>query len=155
MAPPRSTDKYAALNRRARHEYFIEDTLEAGIMLMGSEVKSIRLGHCSIAESHAGPMAGDIYLFNAHIPPYKPARENHEERRPRKLLIHKKERNKLLGQAKREGITLVPLSIYFNDRGLLKVELGLAKGKKKHDKREAEKERDWNRDKSRLLRRDS
>lgn len=155
MAPPRSTDKYAALNRRARHEYFIEDTLEAGIMLMGSEVKSIRLGHCSIAESHAGPMDGDIYLFNAHIPPYKPARENHEERRPRKLLIHKKERHKLLGQAKREGITLVPLSIYFNERGLLKVELGLAKGKKKHDKREAEKERDWNRDKSRLLRRDA
>lgn len=155
MAPPRSTDKYAALNRRARHEYFIEDTLEAGIMLMGSEVKSIRLGHCSIAESHAGPMMGDLYLFNAHIPPYKPARENHEERRPRKLLIHKKERHKLLGQAKREGITLVPLSIYFNERGLLKVELGLAKGKKKHDKREAEKERDWNRDKSRLLRRDS
>jgi SsrA-binding protein len=154
MAAPRSTDKFAALNRRARHDYFIEDTIEAGVILMGSEVKSIRLGHVSIAESHAGEMQGDIWLFNAHIPTYKPARENHEERRPRKLLLHKKQRNRLLGQAKKEGITLVPLSLYFNERGIAKIELGLAKGKKKHDKREAEKERDWNRDKARLMRRD-
>ena len=151
----RPTDKFVAQNRKARHDYFIEDTLEAGIVLAGSEVKVLRLGQASIGESHAGEMRGDLYLFNAYIPTYKAAnRFNHEERRPRKLLVHTRERNRLLGQVRREGVTLVPLSIYFNERGIAKVELGLAKGKRKADKRAAEKDRDWQRQKARTLRRD-
>lgn len=151
----RPTDKFVAQNRKARHDYFIENTLEAGIVLAGSEVKTLRLGQASIAESHAGEMHGDLYLFNAYIPVYKAAnRFNHEERRPRKLLVHKRERDRLLGQVRREGVTIVPLSIYFNDRGIAKVELGLAKGKRKADKRAAEKDRDWQRQKARTLRRE-
>ncbi len=152
----RDGDKYAALNRRARYDYSIIDTVEAGIMLVGSEVKSLRKGSASIVESYAGEMQGELYLFNAHIPVYTAAnRFNHEERRPRKLLVRSRQRVKLLGQIKRDGVTLIPLSVYFNDRGIAKVEIGLAKGKKKADKRETEKERDWQRDKARVMRRDS
>ena len=151
----RPTDRFVALNRRARHDYLITDTLEAGIMLAGSEVKTLRLGQASIAESYAGERAGELFLFNAYIPIYKPAnRFNHEERRARKLLVHWRERDKLLGSIKREGVTLVPLGIYFNARGIAKVELGVAKGKKKADKRAAEKARDWQRQKGRIMRRD-
>jgi SsrA-binding protein len=146
--------KLAAQNRRARFDYFIEDTLEAGIILAGTEVKSLRGGRASINESYAGESAGDLYLFNAYIPEYSLAGRwlQHEVRRPRKLLVKKRERDKLLGAIRREGATLVPLTIYFNDRGLAKVEIGLARGKKKADKRESEKARDWQRDKARLMR---
>jgi SsrA-binding protein len=151
----RPTDKFVAQNRKARHDYFIEDTVEAGIILVGSEVKSLRSASASIAESYAGSVQGELFLINAFIPTYKAAnRENHEERRPRKLLLHRRQRDKLLGSIKREGITIVPLAVYFNDRGIAKVELGLAKGKRKADKRAAEKERDWARDKARVMRRD-
>ena len=142
-----------AVNRRARHEYFIDETFEAGIVLLGSEVKALRAGHGSIKEAHAGEMGGEIYLINAHISEYAPAaRQNHEHRRPRKLLLHKRERDKLLGQLRQKGVTLVPLSLYFNPRGIVKLELGLARGKKKADKRETEKKRDWERQKARLVR---
>jgi SsrA-binding protein len=149
----RGTEKYAAQNRRARFDYHIEDTLEAGMMLTGSEVKVLRTGQASIAESYATEEGGELWLVNAHIPEYKAAtRFNHEPRRKRKLLVHRKQMNRLLGAIKREGITLVPLSLYFNERGIAKCELGLAKGKKKADKRETEKARDWQRDKARLMR---
>jgi SsrA-binding protein len=149
----RETDRFAAQNRRARFDYLIEDTLEAGLMLTGSEVKVLRQGHASIAESYASEQGGELWLINAHIPEYKSAtRFNHEPRRPRKLLVHRKELNRLMGAIKREGVTLVPISIYFNARGIAKLELGLAKGKKKADKREAEKARDWQRDKARIMR---
>ncbi len=148
----RSTDRYAAQNRRARHNYLIEDTLEAGIMLVGSEVKVLRKGSVSINEAYAAERAGELYLMNAHFPEYPAARINHEPRRPRKLLVHKKELNRLLGAVTRERMTLVPLALYFNERGRAKVELGVARGKRKSDKREAEKERDWQRAKGRILR---
>jgi len=146
--------KLAAQNRRARFDYFIEDTLEAGIMLAGTEVKSLRGGKASIMESYAGEQGGELFLFNAYIPEYGQAGTwfQHETKRPRKLLVHKRQRDKLLAAIQREGMTLVPMSIYFTDRGIAKVELGVAKGKKKGDKREAEKERDWARDKARLMR---
>ena len=149
----RSTDRFVAQNRRARHDYFIDETMEAGIVLTGSEVKSLRAAHASIAESYAAEKQGELWLFNAHIPPYKAAnRLNHEEKRPRKLLLHRRQRDKLLGSVKREGVTLVPLSIYFNERGIAKVEIGLARGKKKADKRAAERDKDWQREKARTLR---
>lgn len=146
--------RYVALNRRARHDYFITDTVEAGIVLAGTEVKSLRSGQASIQEAFAGPKDGALYLLNAYIPEYKQAglHLQHETRRARKLLVHKREMNKLLGSVKREGMTLVPLGIYFNARGIAKVELGLAKGKHKADKREAIKKRDWERDKARIMR---
>ena len=143
----------AAENRRARHDYLIEETVEAGMVLMGSEVKSLRAGHATLAESHAGPKDGSLWLLNCHIPPYQQAgRENHEAKRPRKLLLHKKEMQRLLEAVKQKGVTLVPLKIYFNDRGIAKLLLGLAKGKKQHDKRQADKDRDWKRQKARLMR---
>jgi len=145
--------RIAAENRKARHEYSILDTIEAGIMLQGTEVKSLRLGRAQLAEAYAGQTDGELFLFNAYIPEYQVKTAfTHETRRPRKLLVHKKEMRKLLGAITRDGMTLVPLSIFFNDRGLAKVSLGLAKGRKLHDKRAAEKERDWSREKSRLLR---
>lgn len=145
--------KIAAENRKARHEYSIQDTLEAGIMLEGTEVKSLRLGRAQLAEAYAGQKEGELYLFNAYIPEYQVKTAfTHEVRRPRKLLVHKKEMRKLVGAITREGMTLVPLTIFFNDRGIAKVSLGLAKGRKLHDKRAAEKERDWSREKSRLMR---
>jgi SsrA-binding protein len=149
----RSTDRFVAQNRRARHDYFIDETMEAGIVLLGSEVKSLRASNASIAESYAGEMQGELWLFNAYIPIYKAAnRFNHEERRPRKLLLHRKQRDKLMGSVKREGVTLVPLAVYFNARGIAKVEIGLARGKKKADKRAAERDKDWQREKARTLR---
>ncbi len=150
---PLIAGRIAAENRKARHEYSIQDTIEAGIMLLGTEVKSLRDGRANLTESYAGQQEGELFLFNAYIPEYQVKTAfTHEERRPRKLLVHKKEARKLLGAISREGMTIVPLSIFFNDRGLAKVSLGLAKGRKLHDKRAAEKERDWNREKSRVLR---
>lgn len=144
--------KVVAENRKARFNYAIEDTVEAGISLTGTEVKSIRNGKTTIAESYADPKGGEIWLINANIPEYLQAnRFNHEPKRPRKLLLHKKEINKLAGAVERNGMTLIPLKLYFNERGRAKLLLGLAKGKKLHDKRETSKERDWNRQKSRLL----
>ncbi len=145
--------KVVAENRKARFNYAIEDTLEAGISLTGTEVKSIRTGKGTIAESYADPRAGEIWLVNANIPEYLQAnRFNHEPRRPRKLLLHKRQINKLIGAVEREGMTLIPLKLYFNEQGRAKLELALAKGKKLHDKRETEKKRDWSREKGRLMR---
>ena len=154
MAPNKeAAPRQVAQNRRARFDYHIDETLEAGLVLFGSEVKSLRRGQASIGEAHAGEQGGELFLFNAYIPEYPGAnRFNHEPRRPRKLLVHRKELSKLLGQVKREGVTLVPMAFYFNDRGIAKVQLGLARGKKMADKRHAIKEREWNRDKARLLR---
>ena len=142
-----------AQNRKARHEYFIESTLEAGVMLTGSEVKSLRQGRCSIGEAYALEKDGELFLRGMHISPYNAAyKRNHEPLRPRKLLVHRRELAKLLDQVQRGGNTLVPLSIYFNERGIAKVELALARGKRKADKRQSEKKRDWSRQKARLLR---
>ena len=141
-----------AENRKARHEYQIEEEIEAGLILQGSEVKSLRLGRASIAESYAGEDNGSLVLFNANIPIYEPARVNHEPKRPRELLVKVRERNRMLGLIRREGMTLVPLAMYFNDRGVAKIKIGLAKGRKKQDKRQADKDRTWSRDKARLLR---
>lgn len=149
----RATDRYAAQNRRARYDYLIEDTVEAGLVLQGSEVKVLRQGGASIGEAYASEDRGELFLLNANIPEYKGASHfNHEPRRPRKLLLHRKEVNRLLGAIKREGVTVVPLAIYFNDRGRAKVELGVAHGKRKADRRQAERDRDWQRSKARLLR---
>jgi SsrA-binding protein len=151
--PDPARHRTAAQNRKARHDFFIQDTLEAGIMLMGSEVKSLRKGQASIGEAFAAEQDGDLMLVNAHIPEYSGANQfNHEPRRPRKLLLHKRELSRLIGQVQRAGATIVPLSIYFNERGIAKVSLGVAKGKRKVDKREDEKKRDWQRDKARLMR---
>ena len=155
MAAPTATHirKVVAENRKARFSYFIDGTLEAGIVLDGSEVKSLRAGKANIADSYATEQNGEIFLINAYIPEYSQAnRLNHETRRPRKLLLHKREANKLIGAVHKEGVTLVPLRIYFNDKGRAKLELALARGKKLHDKRETEKARDWEREKGRLLR---
>ena len=141
-----------AENRKARHEYEIEERIEAGLILLGSEVKSLRNGRVSIAESYAGEDSGRLVLFNANISIYEPARVNHEPKRPRELLVKIRERNRRLGLIRREGITLVPLVMYFNNRGVAKIQIGLAKGRKKQDKRQADKDRTWNRDKARLLR---
>ena len=142
-----------AQNRRAYHDYFIDDKLEAGVMLTGTEVKSLREGRATIGEAHAGEMQGELYLFNAYIPEFHGGnRFNHETRRPRKLLVHRKEMAKLFGAVQRKGMTIVPLRLYFNNNGYAKVELGLARGKKQYDKRASEKDRDWQRDKQRLMR---
>jgi len=149
----RAADRYVAQNRRARHDYLIEDTIEAGVVLHGTEVKVLRKGQASIAEAYADESAGELFLVNANIPEYaSSAHFNHQPRRPRKLLLHRKQMNRLLGAIRREGVTIVPLSIYFNERGRAKVELGLAHGRKKADRRQAEKDRDWRRDKARLMR---
>jgi SsrA-binding protein len=142
-----------AQNRKARHNYHIEDSLEAGIVLSGSEVKSLREGRGNIQESYATEQDGEIFLVNAYIPEYRQAGpQNHEPRRARKLLLNRREISRLIGAVQREGMTLVPLQIYFNARGLAKVELALARGKRQYDKREAEKQRDWQRQKARLMR---
>ena len=141
-----------AENRRARFDYQIEDTIEVGIILVGSEVKSLRLGHVSIAESHASKKQGVIYLFNATINEYKGSNQfNHDPKRPRQLLLHKREASRLIASIMRKGITLVPLSIYFTEKGHVKVKLGIAKGKNMADKRQSLKERDWGREKERTL----
>jgi SsrA-binding protein len=145
--------KVVAENRKARFNYAIEDTVEAGIVLTGTEVKSIRNGKATIAESYADAREGEIWLLNANIPEYLQAnRFNHLPKRPRKLLLHKRQANKLIGAVEREGMTLIPLKLYFNERGRAKVELALAKGKKLHDKRETERNRSWDRERGRLLR---
>jgi SsrA-binding protein len=145
--------RVVADNRKARHLYFIESTLEAGLMLTGSEVKSLRSGKANIAESYAQAKDGELFLVNAYIPEYAMAnRFGHEPRRVRKLLVRKSEARRLASAVQREGMTLVPLKVYFNPKGVAKIELGLAKGKKLHDKRETEKARDWARDKARLMR---
>ena len=149
----RAGDRFVAQNRRARHDYLIEDTIEAGLVLRGTEVKMLRQGQASITEAYADEEGGELYLVNANIPEYPAsAHFNHAPRRPRKLLLHKKELNRLLGAIRREGITLVPLSIYFNARGRAKVELGLARGTRKVDRRQAERDRDWQRSRARILR---
>jgi SsrA-binding protein len=145
--------KLIAENRRARFDYFLEDPVEAGLVLTGSEVKSLRVGRANIAESYAAIEGGAIVLVNADIPPYAGAnRFNHEPRRPRKLLLHAKQIDKLIGAVQRGGSTLIPTKLYWNDKGIAKIEIALAKGKKAHDKREATAERDWQRDKARLMR---
>jgi SsrA-binding protein len=145
--------KIVADNRKARYAYAIEDTLEAGLMLTGSEVKSLRTGKATISESYAYAKDGELFLVNAYIPEYLMAnRFNHEPRRSRKVLVHKREATKLAAAIQREGMTLIPLRVYFNPKGIAKIELGIAKGKKLHDKRETEKNRDWQRDKVRLMR---
>jgi SsrA-binding protein len=150
---PKNAHRTVADNRKGRFNYEIVDTLEAGIALTGTEVKSLRQGKATIGEAYAGPSGDEMFLFNAYIPEYLQAnRFNHETCRPRRLLLHKRQINKLIGATQREGFTLIPLKIYFNDRGRAKVELGLGRGKKLHDKREAEKERTWNREKARLMR---
>lgn len=146
------TSGAVAENRRARYDYEVLDTLEAGIVLTGSEVKSLRLGKAQITESYASPERGELWLINAHIPEFVQAnRFNHEEKRPRKLLVSRKELARLAEGVERAGNTIVPLKLYFNDRGIAKLLLGLAKGKKSFDKRETERNRDWNREKARLL----
>ncbi len=152
MAKGHITKGRIAENRKARHEYEIQEQIEAGLVLRGSEVKSLRTGRATIAESHAGEDRGRLMLFNANIPIYEASRDNHAPRRPRELLVKARERNKLLGLIRREGMTLVPLVLYFNDRGIAKIQIGLAKGRRKQDKRQAARDRDWSRDKARLLR---
>jgi SsrA-binding protein len=157
MARPRPATfdklKTVAENRRAKYDYFIDTTYEAGLALTGTEVKALRSGEGSIVESYAEVTNGEVWLVNANIPEFSHGnRFNHEPKRPRKLLLHEREINKLHGAVARDGMTLVPLSIYFNTRGRAKVELALAKGKKAHDKRETIKQRDWKREAGRIMR---
>ena len=145
--------KVAADNRKARFNYAIGESFEAGIALTGTEIKSLRNGKATIAESYADAKDGEIWLVNSNIPEYLQAnRNNHAPKRPRKLLLHKRQINKLVGAVEKEGMTIVPLKIYFNPRGRAKVEIALAKGKKLHDKRESDKKRDWQRERGRVMR---
>lgn len=141
-----------ALNRRATFDFQIEEEVEAGLELRGTEVKALRMGRCSITEAYASEKNGELYVFNMHIGEYPPAMDPHPPRRPRKLLVHRRERDKLLGRTKEQGYTLVPMALYFNDKGLAKLKLGLGKGKRKVDKREDIKQREWKRRKEQLLR---
>ncbi|MEM7547488.1 MAG: SsrA-binding protein SmpB [Pseudomonadota bacterium] len=154
MAPKKDPkQKVATENRKARYNYFIEDDLEVGIMLAGSEVKSLREGKAQIAESYANVEDGELWLINSYIPAYDKAKTfGHDERRRRKLLAHKREVSRLWQSVGREGATLIPLKIYFNEKGIAKLSLGIAKGKKMQDKRDTERKRDWQRDKARLMR---
>ncbi|HUE46798.1 MAG TPA: SsrA-binding protein SmpB [Aestuariivirgaceae bacterium] len=155
-AKPRAGElrrKVVADNRRARFDYEILDTFEAGLVLVGSEVKALRQGRASLSDSYASVNDGELWLVNSHIPEFKQAnRLNHEPRRARKLLLNKREIQRLSGGIQREGLTIVPLKVYFNDRGRAKAEIALARGKKQHDKRETEKQRSWQREMGRLLR---
>ena len=145
--------KIVSENRRARHDYYIEDVVEAGLVLTGTEVKALREGRATIAEAYATPENGGVWLLNANIPEYSAGnRENHAPKRPRKLLLRAREIARLSQAVERKGYTLAPLKLYFNARGLAKIEIGLALGKKGHDKRDAAKERDWARQKQRLMR---
>ena len=145
--------RVAAQNRKARYNYFIDETIEAGVMLTGTEVKSLREGRANIGEAYASAQGGELFLVNAHISEYSGGnRLNHEPLRPRKLLLRKREIERLVGAIQRKGVTLVPLEIYFNARGIAKVRLGVARGKRQYDKRATTKERDWQRQKGRLLR---
>ena len=157
MARPKTEafdkQKTVAENRRARYDYFIDDKFEAGLMLTGTEVKALRAGEATIAESYAELRKGEVWLVNANVPEFSHGnRFNHEPKRPRKLLLNEREIKRLTGAVERKGMTLVPLSIYFNGRGRAKVELALAKGKNSADKRQSTKDRDWQRDKARLMR---
>lgn len=154
MAKPKDNPNYkvVAENRRARYDYAIDEDLECGIMLMGSEVKSLREGQANIAESYAAVEDGELWLVNSYIAPYEPARQwGHQDRRRRKLLVSRKQLSKLWSETQRKGMTLVPLVLYFNHRGIAKIKIGIAKGKKAPDKRQTEAKRDWNRQKQRLL----
>lgn len=153
MAKPERKLKVVAVNRKARRNYLIEDTIEAGLILQGSEVKSLREGQANIAESYASTEGDELFLINAYIPEYQQAsRDNHEPRQMRKLLLHRREMDRLAAAVDREGMTLIPLRLYFNERGIAKLELALGRGKKLHDKRETERKRDWDRQKARLMR---
>lgn len=158
MAKPKKTKKgdngkLIADNRKARYAYEFLDTFEAGLMLTGTEVKSLRNGKANIAESYATEEQGEIWLINCHIPEYLQAnRNNHNPRRRRKLLLHKREVNRLIGATQREGLTIVPTRLYFNKKGFAKLQIVLGKGRKLHDKRDVAKKRDWQRDKARLMR---
>ncbi|MDF1802360.1 SsrA-binding protein SmpB [Thalassovita sp.] len=154
MAKPKTDPNYKVIaeNRRARYDYAIEDDLECGVILQGSEVKSLRVNAANIAESYASVEDGELWLINGYIAPYEQAKTwGHEERRKRKLLVSKKELARLWNATQRKGMTLVPLVMYFNHKGLVKLKIGIAKGKKNHDKRASEAERDWGRQKQRLL----
>lgn len=153
MSKPTERYRIAAENRKARYHYEIIDTVEAGVALTGTEVKALRSGKATLGESYAGPKGEELWLFNAFIPEYLEAnRFNHLPKRDRKLLLHRRQIDKWIGAVQREGMTIIPLKIYFNEKGRAKVEIGLGKGKKLHDKRETEKKRDWDREKGRLLR---
>ncbi len=154
MTEPKSqARKLIAENRRARFDYFLEDSLEAGLVLTGSEVKSLRLGRANIAESYASVERGEMVLINAYIPEYPGAnRFNHEPRRGRKLLLHRRQIAKLTQAVQREGRTIVPVKLFFDEKGRAKLEIALAKGKKLHDKRATEADKDWKRDQARLMR---
>jgi SsrA-binding protein len=153
MAKEPDNRRVVAHNRKARFNYEIGESFEAGIALSGSEVKSLRAGKATIAESYADTRAGEIWLVNANIPEYlQAARQNHAPRRPRKLLLHRRQIDKLMGAIEREGMTVVPLKLYFNPRGRAKIEIALARGKKLADKRESMKKRDWQRQRARLMR---
>ena len=142
-----------ARNRRATHDYFIDERFEAGVTLQGSEVKSLREGRGNINEAYATEQSGELFLINAYIPDYGPARHfGHDTRRPRKLLLHRREIARLIGAVQKKGQTLIPLALYFNRRGIAKIELALAHGKKAYDKRASIKDRDWKREQERLLR---
>ena len=152
-AKAEAKQKVAAHNRKARFNYAIGETFEAGIALTGSEVKSLRTGKATIAESYADAHDGEIWLINANIPEYLQAgRFNHAPKRPRRLLLHRRQIDKMAGAIEREGMTIVPLKLYFNERGRAKLELAVARGKKLHDKRETERKRSWDRERGRLLR---
>jgi len=153
MAKDGGNRKVVAENRKARRNFEIEETFEAGLMLSGTEVKSLRSGKANIAESYASDEGGELFLLNAHIPEYAQAsRFNHAPRRPRKLLLNRKEIHRLMVGIQREGMTIVPLKLYFNTRGIAKLEIALAKGRKLHDKRQVKRKRDWDRQKARLMR---
>jgi SsrA-binding protein len=153
MAKKKSSGPAVIQNRRARFDYDIQDTLEAGLVLTGSEVKALRAGRASLSRAFAGPQHGELFLQNCTIEEYTEAnRFSHEPRRARKLLVHRRERDRLLGAIQRDGYTLVPMKMYFNARGIAKLQLGLGKGKRRYDKRQTEKQREWNRQKERLLR---
>jgi SsrA-binding protein len=145
--------KFVAENRRARFDYFIEETIECGLVLTGTEVKALRAGRANIAESYASPERGELFLINSYIPEYSPAAKfNHEPRRKRKLLVHRRQLNKMAGAVEREGRTIAPLKLYFDEKGRAKLEVAIAKGKKAPDKRDATRDREWKRQQGRLLR---
>ncbi len=149
-----STDATVVENKKARFDYALEDKFEAGMMLVGTEVKSLRMGQANIKEAYVGPKDGEIWLFNANIPEYQQASQafQHDPKRARKLLLHKREVDKLLGAATRDGYSILPLRLFFNGRGLAKLEIALGKGKQAHDKRDAKKKRDWDKQKGRIMR---
>ena len=152
MAAEKPKTKLLAENRPAKFDYFLEDFVEAGIQLLGTEIKALRDGRANIAESYVSPEGRDLVLINADIPPYKQAnRFNHEPRRPRRLLLHRKQIDRMIGAVQRDGQTIIPVRLYLNESGKAKIEIAMAKGKKLHDKRQATADRDWARDKARLM----